>query len=354
MMINAWCYYRGDTSLAVHAVNFFRALNKRREVAIVPLDGEGPLDALPADLREMVLKGRTADRNDPAVAIGPFELLSRIPGSRRIAFVVWETTIMHAPKVAALRQMDEIWTPSQFGRRLLIANGLDPARIHVVPEGVDPEVFQPMEKPRGERPFRFLCVGKWEQRKATDLLVDAFCEEFDGAEPVELVMHCWNPWVPRFDLGENVARAMRGRTARVVASRPVPGEQLAALYNDADAFVLPTRAEGWGLPIVEAMACALPVIVTDYSAPSDYLDEEIAYPIRVEKLVDVYDSFFFPEGSAAGQWAQPDVAHLRSLMRYVYEHPAEAREKGRLAREAMRSRWTWDHAAATACEVLGA
>jgi glycosyltransferase involved in cell wall biosynthesis len=354
MMINAWCYPRGESTWTIHAVHFFRALHKRRAVAIVPLESPGPLEELPADLAEMIRNGRRADARDPSIAIAAFEALRHVRGSRRIAFAVWETTVMRAPDVAALRQMDEIWTPSQFGRRVLITNGLDAERIHVVPEGVDPEVFRPRETPRGEGPFRFLCVGKWEQRKATDLLVDAFCEEFAAAEPVELVMHCWNPWVPSFDLEASVTRARRGRTTRVVASRPVPGERLADLYNEADAFVLPTRAEGWGLPIVEAMACGLPVIVTNYSAPADYLDDVIAYPIRVEKLVDVYDPFFFPEGSAAGQWAQPDVAHLRSLLRHVYEHPAEAREKGRRAREVVCSRWTWDHAAAKACEVLGA
>jgi hypothetical protein len=322
-------------------------------VAIVPLDGEGSLDGLPPDLVQMVKNGRSADARDPVVAIAPFELLAHVRGSRRIAFVVWETTILHAPKIAALKVMDEIWTPSQFGRRLLIANGLDADRIHVVPEGVDPDVFRPRERERGARRFRFLCVGKWEQRKATDLLVDAFCDEFAGDESVELVMHCWNPWIPRFDLVATLARAVRGRTARVLASLPLPGSRLAELYNDADAFVLPTRAEGWGLPVVEAMSCGLPVIVTDYSAPADYLSEDVAYPLRVEKLVDVYDSFFFPEGAAAGQWAQPDVGQLRSLMRHVFEHRDEAREKGRRAREEVCNRWTWDRAAAIAAERLG-
>jgi glycosyltransferase involved in cell wall biosynthesis len=351
MMINAHCHYRGETTLAIHSLNFFRALNRRHDVAMIPLDGEGPLETLPADVARMVTNGRNADPRNPAIGIAPFDLLWQVRGIRRIAFVVWETTIVHPQKITILRTMDEVWTPSQWGRRIFIENGLDADRVHVVPEGVDVNHFKPQPVPREGRPFRFLCVGKWERRKAIDELVDAFCEEFDPREPIDLILHCWNPWIPRFDLAATIAHAMRGRNARIVASSPI--DDLRALYNACDAFVLPTRGEGWGLPVVEAMACGLPVIVTNYSAPADYLNDDIAYPIRIESLVDVYDSFFFPEGKAAGQWAQPDFAHLRALMRHVYEHQDEAREKGRRAREAMCNQWTWDHAAAKACAVLG-
>ena len=47
------------------------------------------------------------------------------------------------------------------------------------------------------------------------------------------------------------------------------------------------RGEGWGLPVVEAMAMALPVIVTNWSGPTAYLDDTVGYPLRVEKLVDI-------------------------------------------------------------------
>ena len=344
-MINAFCLYFGDDGWARHARPFFGAWRRLETVNVVPLDE-------PA-------RGGTFERPEfapdvPGVGLGPVEFMTRVAGSRRVAYVVWETTVMPSDKVAILRTLDEVWTPSSWGRELLIDNGLDADRVGVVPEGVDVETFRPDGEVREEgRPFRFLFVGKWEARKGVELLVDAFCEEFRADEPVELVLHASNPYVPRFDLDGHVRRAVGGRhAARVTASHPLNEDALVRLYNSCDAFVLPTRAEGWGLPVTEAMACGLPVIVTDYSAPAEYLSEDCAYLIPVERLVPVRDPYFFAAGDALGVWAQPDAWALRALMRRAFENPEEAREKGRRAREKVCAQLTWEQAAATAHHLL--
>lgn len=344
-MINAFCFYFGDDSWARHARLFFGAWRRLEPVNVVSWDE-------PA-------RGAGFERSEPApdvpgVGLGPVESMTKVVGSRRVAYVVWETTVMPSDKVAILRTMDEVWTPTHWGRGLLVANGLDADRIGVVPEGVDVETFRPSGGGREEgRPFRFLFVGKWEARKGVELLVEAFCEEFDADEPVELVLHGWNPYLPYFDLDECVRRAVGGRrAARVTTSHPLTEDALVGLYNSCDAFVLPTRAEGWGLPVTEAMACGLPVIVTDYSAPAEYLSDDCAYLIPVERFVPVSDPYFFPSGRAFGMWAQPDAGALRELMRRAFENPEEAREKGRRAREKVCAQLTWGHATATARRLL--
>jgi glycosyltransferase involved in cell wall biosynthesis len=223
----------------------------------------------------------------------------------------------------------------------------------VVPGGVDAEVFRPLDRAaERDRPFRFLCVGKWENRKNIGQLVEAFGREFRAEEPVELVLHCFNPYLPHLDVESEVRRLAPQSHAPIRISHPVAGESMVELYNSSDVFALPARAEGWGLPIVEAMACGLPAIVTNYSALTDYLNESNGYPLRVAKMVDVYDPFFYPAGWDLGQWAEPDFDDLRRLMRHVFEHPEEARAKGRQARADVCNRWTWDHAAATAYRRL--
>ena len=73
--------------------------------------------------------------------------------------------------------------------------------------------------------------------------------------------------------------------------------------------MLPTKGEGWGLPVVEAMAMTLPVIVTDYSGPAAYLTEANSYPLRYRP----------PHGSSAGL-VEPDIGMCPySLTLFVFD-----------------------------------
>jgi glycosyltransferase involved in cell wall biosynthesis len=106
---------------------------------------------------------------------------------------------------------------------------------------------------------------------------------------------------------------------------------LPALYAAADAFVLPSRGEGWGRPHVEAMAMALPLIATNWSGPTEFLDETVGYPIGIEGLEDAGGGL---------KWAKPSVPHLRRLMRRVVERREEASAKGAAARRRMVERYS--------------
>jgi glycosyltransferase involved in cell wall biosynthesis len=344
-MINAFCYYYGVDSWSRHAREFFGAWQKQEDVIITSWNGpKASTDPV------VVLPRREPHPRYPAIALGPIDRVAQVIGSKRIAYIVWEPTLMPIDKVRVLESMDAVWTPSSWGRQLLINNGLDADKVGVVPEGVDTERFKPAAAPREQsRPFRFLYVGKWEQRKGTEDLVKAFCAEFQADEPVELVLHGWNPYLWDFDMHNSIRRIAGPHAPAIVASHPLPDDEMAGLYNSCDAFVLPTRAEAWGLPITEAMACGLPVIVTEYSAPLDYLDRDCAYLIEVEKMIPVDDPFFFLPG--LGEWAQPDINSLRRLLRHVFENPGEARAKGIRARQRVCN-WTWDHAVATARGLL--
>jgi len=107
-------------------------------------------------------------------------------------------------------------------------------------------------------------------------------------------------------------------------------------YKAGDAFVLPSRGEGWGRPHVEAMAMGLPVISTNWSGITAYLDESVGYPIAVDGLVPVSvsgdDIMWWFRGL---NWAQPSVKHLAQLMRRVYSNRAEAAARGAAGRARM-------------------
>jgi glycosyltransferase involved in cell wall biosynthesis len=125
-----------------------------------------------------------------------------------------------------------------------------------------------------------------------------------------------------------------------VVHRHISDEDFPRIYKAADAFVLPSRGEGWGRPHVEAMSMGLPVIATNWSGVTAYLDETVGYPLPIEDVVPVQaqaDSEWWFRGL---RWAQPSVKELRKLMRHVYENREEAAAKGAAARQRMVEKYS--------------
>ena len=91
------------------------------------------------------------------------------------------------------------------------------------------------------------------------------------------------------------------------------------LYGAAHSFVLPTRGEGWGLPIVEAMAMGVAPIATMHSGPTAYLTPENGFPLPVARQLQ-------------GGQAEPSVEALRAAMRAAYEERGTAMAARRSAR----------------------
>jgi glycosyltransferase involved in cell wall biosynthesis len=195
----------------------------------------------------------------------------------------------------------------------------------------------------GSPPTRFLSIFKWEWRKGHTLLLDAFFAEFrDAPERAELFL-----LTSRFhNQGSSFAEEVRARAltaaehsdslaARLLArvhlvDEHVPDELLPCVYAAADAFVLPTRGEGWCRPCVEAMASALPIIVTAWSGPTEFLTVRNSYPLPLHPRTP----FVRPPGGAFRDhlFANPSLLALRAHLRAVVDHPAEAARRGAQAR----------------------
>ena len=290
------------------------------------------------DLRRA--SARPVEPDAPQISYVPPDLFDLSHPGYKIGFTMLEVTGIPSDWVQRCNAMDEIFVPSEFNRQTFARNGVQ-RPITVVPLGLDPARFHPHGPAHKlEGYFTFLSLFEWGERKAPEVLLRAFNAEFDASEKVVLLVKTDNR-----DPGVNVAgqvRQMKLQDHRApivfLYNQTLPEAQLATLYRSADCFVLPTRGEGWGMPILEAMACGLPVIATDWSAHREFITADNSYPLRVRSFIPARAKCPYYAGF---EWADPDIEHLRHLMRYVYQHRDEARHKGMVAAEEVLSRWTW-------------
>lgn len=291
-----------------------------------------------------VIRGRRVNRSGVHVFFGQGDCFGTEYRSHKIGYTMLEVDGLPREWVRRANMMDEVWVPSSFNAETFRASGVEKP-IHVMPLGVNAAYFNPrIEAYPVQGVFTFLSTFEWGERKAPELLLRAFNDEFRSHEPAVLVCKVYNQ-----DPSVNVAHEVSGlglkeAGGRVVFSinEVVPSHQLGALYRSADCFVLPSRGEGWGLPILEAMACGLPVIVTAWSGQTDFINDEIAYPLSIVKLVAAEAKCPYYDGF---KWAEPSYEQLRVLMRHVYDNREEAKLKGALASAEVLDRWTWQKSA---------
>ncbi len=259
----------------------------------------------------------------------------------------WEYGHVPIEWVAHSHAVDEFWTPSETSRRAFVESGIPPDKIKIVPNGIDPRRFRPDAPPRPlptTKSFKFLFVGGTIHRKGADLLLRAYRQHFTAADDVCLVIKDFGG--DSFYAGQTLADHIRRLTDGpeiLYLDETWPADELPGLYTACDCLVHPYRGEGFGLPVLEAMACGRPVIVTAGGATDDFATDELACRLPARRV---------PLGGRVGNiplrgpgWLlEPDEVALAAQLHWVFTHRDEAAAKGRAASDHVRQHWTWERA----------
>jgi glycosyltransferase involved in cell wall biosynthesis len=262
-------------------------------------------------------------------------------GARRVlASYAWEETAFPEKFVEEFNQtLDLIAVVSSQTARVLRDAGVR-TPMAVVGNGVDHLLnIEPAPLPR-ELPsgFRFLHVSSCFPRKGADVLLRAYGQAFRRSDDVTLIIKTFPN--PHNDVARQLAdwRVRDPEYPRVeLIEEDWTGEQIVGLYRACQVLVAPSRGEGFGLPVAEAMLQGLPVITTNWGGQLDFCNDETVWlidynPELAQTHINLPDSL----------WAEPSVESLKQRLQELHALPQPERDrKTERARKQILDRYTW-------------
>jgi glycosyltransferase involved in cell wall biosynthesis len=275
-----------------------------------------------------------------------------------IQWVVFESTRVPPTIMSTMLAADQVWVPSEWGRKVLIDNGAEADRCWVMPEGVDSHKYHPYS-PRVDSPIMsYLITGKYELRKSIIETIVAWIQEFGNDPDVELIVksnHFANQ-TEKYNELSNWLGTTGINNVRVLWGA-IPEADLVDLYQQSHVFVLPSKGEGWGLPLIEAAAVGLPIITTMYSAQTEFLQHITSSVIAVEydpiPIACAEYQYFYPtEDGNWGKWVQPRVDSIRAALRTSRNNYAALGAQARVNSEIIRRDFSWDQCAFRVVQTL--
>jgi glycosyltransferase involved in cell wall biosynthesis len=255
----------------------------------------------------------------------------------------------HRLRDALQQSRATIIAPSNWSREGFIASGADPNRVAVIPHGIDPHLFHPAT-PEVRQTLRrnanfadnfvFLHIGTMSENKNIPLLLKAFAAIGRRHPHARLALKGLDAiYTSQQQLNEATKSLTQSDLAVVQPRTTYWGgvfnlEAMSQLYQTADAYVSPYCAEGFNMPVQEAIASGLPVICTAGGPTDDFTSPEFALKID-SKIVSTRI------GEEQGKMLAVDFDSLVAQMLRVIEHP-EIAARARISGPAFIAKgYTW-------------
>jgi len=275
-----------------------------------------------------------------------------------IQWVVFESTRVPPTVMSTMLTADQVWVPSAWGRNILVENGIDPDRCHVVPEGVDSGQYHPYV-PRVESPIlSYLITGKYELRKSIIETIYAWIQEFGNDPDVELVVksNYFTNQEAKYNELSTWIESTGIRNVRVLWGASSTSA-IVDLYQQAHVFVLPTKGEGWGLPLIEAAAVGLPIITVMHSAHTEFLQhiQSSVIPVEFDMAPIACEEYKFcypTEDGDWGMWAQPRIDSIRSALRHARDNYVTLQSRAFANSSIIRDAFSWERSADCVAKLL--
>lgn len=246
--------------------------------------------------------------------------------------------------------LDGITCTSKHVEKVMIDNGVTVPLVNIG-NGVDHwERIVPSSTYRiNARKFKLLHVSTCLPRKGPMALLDGYGLAFTIEDDVTLVVKTTPNEHNKIYQWIEERRASNSQYPHVVVIEDdITDSELKALYIQCDVLVQPACAEGFGLPMAEAMLSGIPVITTGWSGQLEFCTEQTAWLVdyKFTSAKTHFELFF-------SAWAEVDVNDLAAKMKEVYKTPLNKRKaKAKLGRELLLNEFTWLKTSAKAVNTI--
>ena len=259
----------------------------------------------------------------------------------RIAYTVWESTILPSVFFDIIKNYyNQIWAASAWQKDCMVAQGIKPDKIEIVPAGVDSKTFFPeevsFEKYYSDGRFKFVLFGRWSSRKATKDIIKTFLKTFNKDEPVDIIVSVDNPFPD--DQYKSTYERLKGyelEDERIKVIHFPSREDYVKFIKKGHVFVSCSRGEGWNLPLIEAMACGTPAIYSNCSAQLEFASGK-GHPVNIAKEVpNTIEN--------TGNYYEPDWDHLSKVFRDTYQNYDKYKVKALQDSVEIREKFDWQN-----------
>lgn len=274
---------------------------------------------------------------------------------RVVAYWAWELPRAPDDWKFGAPFVHEIWAPSRFTADAIqpvAAGRLVRVVAHPVAARLGQTRIENSKAPDAERPFTVLTMfdmGSSLARKNPLAAVAAFRKAFGDDRNTRLLVKVLNG--DSFAAGRaDLERSIAGAANIELIERRLTLDELAALYDRSDALLSLHRAEGFGLPLAEAMLRGVAVIATDWSGNVDFLSKETGFPVPY-RLVPASD----PQRTyddAGASWADADVGAAARLLVEARDDAQARRRRVESAGRSAQMQWSAERYAKTVREML--
>jgi glycosyltransferase involved in cell wall biosynthesis len=312
-----------------------------------------PTELTEGDARTLWMQERRRVEGD-AVAIHsyvPWPGQPTAAGMPNVVRAMFETDRLPQRRLPLLLDRDEVWVPGDFMLETFERGGVPRERMHVLGGTLDFDLFRPgaVEPADLRTPaehFTFLTNFAFSERKGWRHLLQAWSRAFGPDDGVCLVLKVHSegkgPVLQRIDafLQAELGSGWAARTAPIlVVDDVLSATEMPRLYAAADAYVLPTRGEGWGRPYMEAMAMGLPTIGSRWSGNLEFMHDGNSWLVDGDVVPVEHGQEVFGDPCVGHRWFEPDIESLAAQLRAVAGDRPAARRKAADARPELLERF---------------